>query len=73
MNALMKRIERLDSKLPNSAEKIMRIAARSADDAIARIWLGLNMRAPSPDDIIAWALVEKGYRELCEIRTKSEI
>lgn len=69
MNALMKRIERLDRKLPHSTEEIMRMAVTSADDAMAKIWLGLNMRVPSPDDLMAWALVEEGYRELRKKRT----
>lgn len=64
MNKLMKRINLFDRKLPVAAEAIIALKSSSTEEAIAKICLGISLREPCPDDILAWALVAGGFREL---------
>ena len=67
MDALMRRINEFDRRLPKSAEKIMRTRSSSASEAIAKLRLGIAMRCRSLGEDDAWALVEMAYAELCRL------
>lgn len=64
MDRLMKRIEHFDQRMPFAAKAILTAKCSSLEDAIATVRLGLSLHEPSPDDVLAWALVAGGFREL---------
>jgi hypothetical protein len=67
MRSLERRCDAIDRKLERDAERIVQTRAKTAEGAIAKIELGLEMQSPFDRDDFVWALIEGACKDLREL------
>jgi hypothetical protein len=67
MRSLERRCDAIDRKLERDAERIVQTRAKTAEGAIAKMELVLEIQSPFDRDEFVWALIEGACKDLREL------